>query len=306
MPHSISPPRTLEQLRQLAVAIGRGEAPVSLGGKAHAVLARLVDRPDEVALRTITELSEVLGVNASTLTRLSTRIGYRGFADFQAVFRENLAQSSRKFYTRQTQRLIDDAATAEPATEVGVVVKLAQESVRNIETLLAQLDPANLQGAARLLAGAPRVRVHGVRQIHALASFLAYGLGTLRSGTGLLDGPGLGVAESLAQMEPEDVLVVISVAPYTKSVVEAARLARDAGLQVIAVTDTRASPLAAAATHAFFIPHDSSFISNSMGAFMVFCEGLLNLVARQLGDKALTLLERREEFIARLGIESNT
>ena len=40
-----------------------------------------------------------------------------------------------------------------------------------------------------------------------------------------------------------------------------------------------------------------------MGAYVIFCEGLLNLVATDLGKKALKALERRERFIADLGIE---
>ena len=57
------------------------------------------------------------------------------------------------------------------------------------------------------------------------------------------------------------------------------------------------------ARHAFFIPHRSSFISNSIGAYVVFSEGLVNLVARALGDKAVRALERQESFIDALNIE---
>ena len=114
----------------------------------------------------------------------------------------------------------------------------------------------------------------------------------------------LGVAESLAQMSPGDALIVCSVAPYTRMVADVARAAAAAGVHVIAITDTRASPLAPPARHAFFIPHESSFISNSMGAYVVFCEGLINLVAREPGDKALQALARREGFIEGLGIET--
>src|SRR5262252_443195 len=77
---SAAAPRSVEALRELAVRIGRREAAVVLGGKTHAVLAKLVERPEEVAVRTITELAAGLGVNASTLTRLTTRLGYQGFA----------------------------------------------------------------------------------------------------------------------------------------------------------------------------------------------------------------------------------
>jgi len=59
------------------------------------------------------------------------------------------------------------------------------------------------------------------------------------------------------------------------------------------------------ARHAFLIPHESSFFSNSMGAYLVFCEGLLNLVAAHLGKRSLEALERRERLITALGIESS-
>ena len=297
-------PRTIEQLQALVVDINCGSTAVSLGAKAHGVLAKLVEKPHEVAVSTITELSEAFGVNPSTLTRLATRLGYLGFNDFQSVFRDSVTQTSRHFYTGQAHRLIDDDAQADrPTTEMGVVVKLAQESIRNVDSFLSQLNPAELVGAAQLLARARHVRVHGLRQIHPLASYLTYGLGMIRGDVSLLDGPGLGVAESLAQLDKGDVLVVATVAPYTRSVAEVARIAHKAGVVVIAITDSRASPLVPSAKYAFFIPHESSFISNSMGAYVVFCEGLLNLVARELGDTALMALDRREGFISQLNIE---
>jgi len=182
-------------------------------------------------------------------------------------------------------------------------MQLARESVANIEGFLSQLSAPELRDAAKLLAHAPRVRIFGLRQFHALAAFLAYALGLVRSDVDLLDAPGLGTAEGLAQLQRGDVVLVTSVAPYTRAVAQVAKTAAAAGLTVIAITDTRASPLVPPARHAFFIPHGSSFFSNSMGAYVVFCEGLLNLVATQLGKQGLRSLERRERFITELGIE---
>lgn len=307
---SASAPRSVDGLRELVVRIGRDEAGLSLGGKAHAVLAWLLERPEEVAVRTITDLATALDVNASTLTRLTTKLGYTGFADFQSVFRDSLAQRHRHFYTHQAERLVSGPKTgahagagSEGSPEVDVVAQLAHESIGNVETFLARLSPVDLRGAATLLAEAPRVRVHGLRQFSALASFLCYGLGMIRTDVALLDAQGLGVAEGLAQLQPGDVVVATSVAPYTRSVAEAAVAAAEAGMTVIAITDTLASPLVPPARHAFLIPHDSSFFSNSMGAYLIFCEGLLNLVATHLGTRSLEALSRRERLITALGIE---
>jgi DNA-binding MurR/RpiR family transcriptional regulator len=295
------PPQTVEELRALAIRIGRNETEISLGAKAHDVFAKLVDAPEQSAVRSISELAGLLGVNPSTLTRLAKRLGYDGFSEFQSVFRNAIANDQRHFYSRQAGRLL--SAQAGTAAEVEVFECLARESMANINGFLAQLEAESLQGAAELFATAGRVRLHGVRQFHALASFLTYGLGMLRSDVALLDSPRLGVAEAISQLDEGDLVVVASCAPYTRSVAHVAGIAAANGLSVVAITDSRASPLVPPARHAFFIPHASSFYSNSMGAYVVFCEGLLNLVARRLGRRALSALAERERLIADMRVE---
>ncbi|AWB35806.1 MurR/RpiR family transcriptional regulator [Orrella marina] len=295
------PPRTLQSLRELVVRIGRAESPISLGVKARNVLARLVEQPEEVATRSITDLAVRLDVNASTLSRLARSLGYTGFAEFQGVFRATVTQSHQRFYSEQGQRLIGQQIPEDDY--LGVAVQLASESIRNVDAFLSRLDATELRGAVTLLASAPRVRLFGVRQIHSVVTLLCYGLGLVRRDVSMLDGPGRGIAESLAQMRKGDALVVSSVSPYSRRVGEVSRVAAQAGIHVIAVTDSLASPLATHARYSFLISHESSYISNSMGAYVVFCESLVNLVARELGPKALEALERHEHFIEALNIE---
>lgn len=301
---SANAPSSVQELRDLVPRIKRGDAPVSLGTKAVAVLGRLVERPEIVAVSTITELAQWLDVNASTLSRLARALGYAGFAEFQRLFRDEMTRSGSRFYSGQAVRLLDQQpASASSDNYLNAVVQLSQESVRNIEGFLAQLDADELRRVAKALARAPRVRVYGIRQIYTVVNLLVYGLGLIRPGVSMLGTHGQGVAENLAHMRKGDVLIVSSVTPYSRSVVEAAAVAREYGITVVAITDYRASPLAANADAAFFVPHQSSFISNSIGAYVVFCEALINLVAKELGDKALRSLERQEQFISHLRVE---
>lgn len=293
-------PTNLQGLRELVVRISRGEAGLTLGTKALSVIGRLVERPEETAIRSITELSATLGVNASTLSRLVRSLGYASFSAFQDVFRDSVTNAHQHFYSGQGHRLIDGQGEDD---YVGTVRQLCTDSVRNIDNMLAQLESRDLHAAAERLARAKRVRIYGVRQIHAVATVLCYGLGLVRPDVSLLDSPGLGIAESLAHLGADDALVVISVSPYSRRVVEVSRVAAQAGIAVIAITDSRASPLSANARQAFFIPHDSSFISNSLGAYIVFSEGMVNLVAKELDGSALSALERQEQFIESLNIE---
>ncbi|RUW74166.1 MurR/RpiR family transcriptional regulator, partial [Mesorhizobium sp. M2A.F.Ca.ET.067.02.1.1] len=207
------PPRTIEDLRALALSVGRDEAGFSLGSKAHDVFAKLVEAPEQSAVRTISELADQFGINPSTLTRLAKRLGFEGFSDFQAVFRKAIADDQQYFYSRQAGRLMTTPSAG--GAEVEVFERLARETAANVDGFLGQLDSASLKGAVALLAEARRVRVHGVRQFHSLASFLTYCLGMVRSDVALLDAPRLGVAEALSQLEPGDVVITASCAPYT-------------------------------------------------------------------------------------------
>ena len=297
-------PQSLDDLRTLALSLARGEGDVALRGKTASVFSRLVDAPEQAAVRSISELAASLGVNPSTLTRLAKRLGFEGFSDFQSVFRDAIASEPRYFYSRRADQLLHDDRQRDSG-DVEVMARIGRETSANVDAYLAQIDAANLRAAAALLATAGRVRLHGERQFHSLASFLAYALAMIRSDVALLDAPRLGVAEALAQLTPGDVVVVMSCAPYTRAVAEVAAAAAANGQKVIAITDSRGSPLVPPSRHAFFVPHASSFYSNSMGAYVVFCEGLLNLVARQLGDSAMEALARRERLIGAMNIETD-
>lgn len=299
----ITTPADLDGLRELVLDISRKDCDISMGSKTLAVLGKMVEHPEQTALSTISELALSMQVNPSTLSRLAKSLGYSGFPEFQRVFRQDVSSQGGRFYTHQASRLLDKLKEGEQSVCLATVAQLSQESVRNIEHGLAQLDELQLGVVSKALAHARRVRIHGVRQIHAVSSLLQYGLSLIRPDVSLLDGPGQGVAEGLANMSEGDVLVVATVSPYSRIVTETAALAKQQGVQVIAITDYRTSPLVASAQSVFFLPHDSSFISNSMAAYIVLCEGLVNLVAQELGAQALQSLERQEQFIEQLHIE---
>ncbi|MQM37446.1 HTH-type transcriptional regulator MurR [wastewater metagenome] len=292
-------PVTLEALQAVLADVEAGGEAHRLGRRAAAVLADMVAAPRQAAVYSITELASAFGVHPSTLTRLAKALGYRGFAEFQAVFRRHVAQTGH-FYSGQVSRLRDVSGRQHETLEV--LSRVAREERGNIQGMLNNLDVAGLEEAVAALVGATRVHVLGMRQSYPLASFFSYGLGMLKSDVTTLN-PEHGLAHGLAQMRDGDVLVAIGFAPYTRATVTAAGLARQGGTGVIAITDSYASPLAAQARHTFVAPATGLFFSNSMGAALILIEGLLALVARALGDDALTALQARERLIGALDVE---
>lgn len=297
-PTRARPPETLSELRALMVAIARGEAPISLGAKTRDALGRILDLTGSPALLSITALAEVLEVNPSTLTRLAHSLGYSGFPAFQQVLLTASMAAPGEFYSRQAR-----AALAEGTSTRSRAVQLCRENQANIDRFVEHFDTEAFEAAVELLMSAPRVAVYGIRQFHAIAAFLVYGLRMIRSDVALLDANSLGTAEGLAMLERGDVLLAASCAPYSAQVVEVARVAREIGLATVALTDRASSPLVDSSRAAILVGHQSSFLSNSIGAFTVAAECLINACAAARPDQTRKALMDRDRMIERLGIE---
>lgn len=294
-----APPETLGELRALMIAIARGDAPISLGGKTRVALGRILDLVGSPALLSITALAEAVEVSPSTLTRLARSLGYSGFPALQQVLLSASMAAPGEFYSRQAR-----AALAEGSSTLSRATQLCRENQANIDHFIGQLDVAAFDAAVELVMSAPRVAVHGIRQFHALATFLVYGLRMIRSDVTLLDANNLGCAEGLAMLGKGDVLLPVSCAPYSSQVVEVARVAREIGLSTVAITDRASSPLVGSSHAAILVTHRSSFISNSIGAFMVAAECLINACAAARPAQTREALAERDRMIERLKIET--
>jgi DNA-binding MurR/RpiR family transcriptional regulator len=296
---SSEPPRTVAELRDLMLRIARGESSLKLGSKARRRLSCILDLQGDPALLSITTLAQALGVNPSTLTRLSHSLGYSGFSAFQQVLLDASMVPPGAFYSRQAQTALKGA----DGGHLEGVTQLCRENQANIERFLSTVDEGQFKQATKLIAGSPRVMVYGIRQFHAFASFLVYGLRLIRSDVHLLDSNALGLAEGLASMTSDDVLVLSSCAPYSRQVVEVAHAAADKPVDIVAITDQADSPLISCSQAAILVPHQSSFLSNSMTTFILAAECLINACASADPALSKTALAERERMISRLKIE---
>jgi len=294
-----APPQTLEQLRSLVARIHTKKASTKLGGRALRALESIVDAPGQMAMSSISEVAAAAGVNASTLSRLSKRLGYSGFNEFQDVFRHHLYGKSH-FYSERARDLLRAPAGPEPEA---ILARIAHDEAANIAATASHIDDATLQAAAVRLIEARRVRTFGARQMHAVAYFLSFGLGMLRSDVAQLAPLEYGIAHGLAQLDVDDVIVVISCAPYTRVSIETARTAADQGMRVVALTDSQASPLAQIADPVFVCETGGRFFGNSTAALFVVVEALLSVVAEKMGARSLQQLRRREALISEMGVD---
>lgn len=295
------PPESLYDLRELVAFMGANRGQYKLGAKSYAALVKLVNQPKTAAFSSINQLAEQVGVNASTLTRLATRLGYKGFNDLQHVFRQHMATENH-FYSSRVEQLISTSPNNSQAGSLELINQVAGDEAVNIKTMINQLDPASIDKTIHLLSRARSVRTYAQRQFYGLAAFFSYCMGLIREDVSVLGESGHGVPHALAQLNHQDVIIVFGSEPYTRIAVETCRTASANQIPTVVFVDSFGAPLASSAHAVFAIPTAGHFYSNSTAAWVILLEGLLSILARYYGKKALNALSHREQLFHEMGV----
>jgi DNA-binding MurR/RpiR family transcriptional regulator len=203
-----------------------------------AVVARYcIDHPDAVALSKIGELASLAGVHPSTIVRFGQSLGYQGFSDFQRVFRESMLNGWPEYQTRI------DTLILKGETPESLVDNMIDVSVRSLETLKATVDRAKVHKAIEELADSSKIYLLGQKRSFTVSFYLAYALRKLDVRSALIDSNGGLLMERASWCRKEDALIAISFAPYAQPAIEVAEELSRRGLKIIAITDSKFSPL---------------------------------------------------------------
>lgn len=247
--------------------------------------------PSAAAFATVAELSSRAGASGATVVRLANRLGYDGWAGLQREVRAGLDQRLRPATERIRQPRSADVLGATAVREA-----------ENVHQTLEAVDRAAFDDAVGLLADpARRARVLAGSAEDGIGIVLADALALLRPGVGRISGSAVRVAADLAHLEPGDVVLAIDLRRYERWVVAAAASAAAAGVEVIALTDSRLSPLAAPARVTFLVTAEGAGPFDSHVGTLALVNALVSGVAAKRRRPATRRLDRVEAAWARHG-----
>lgn len=258
----------------------------------------VLERPEDVALRSMRALAGEAGVPPSTMVRLAKALDQPSYEAFRRVFQEALRTSGTDFVARAEwlQRLPEGGRAS------GVVGGMAEAILSNVETAFRGNEPETLAAAAEKLRTARSAYVVGVGGMHAPAAYFHYVARMTRPNVVLAQPLMASMVDELAGIGAKDVALVLSVAPYAAQSVETATFAKASGAHVIAVTDSRTAPLAPLADTLLLVPTATPQFFPSQAATIALLETLIALLVSS-GDKAvLARLEEVEQHRRRAGV----
>ena len=245
------------------------------------------------ALGSITALAKGADVSTPTVVRLTQKLGYKGYPDFQSVVRCEVEE-------RLVSPLTKHDRWAEGVPQTHMLNRFADAVMGNLQATLAQIDHAEFDAIAALMADPGRkVYATGGRITHALADYFVTHMNVSRSGVSMLSDrssawPPALIGRHLGQLQ--DAAFIAADVQHQKHV---ARHHLDQGALVVLITDQWVSPASAFAHHRLSAHVEAPSAWDSTVAIQLLLETLLAAVENQTWSETQSRMQRLEELYAR-------
>lgn len=237
----VAAPKDLERLR--ADIVRRYE---ELSPRLQQVAQFALDHPNDMGLQTLAVIAERCNVQPSTVVRFAKAMGYEGASDMQKLFRDELLTfAPSPSYADRIRQFDDRSGAVDVLAPQELLQEFADANIIALEHLKGSIRKADLEKAVALIREAAAVYIIGLRRSFPVASYLAYALRHVDEKRAyLLDGVAGMLAEQSGMARQNDLLIAISFRPYAAETAEIVAQARARGARVIAISDTRVSPIA--------------------------------------------------------------
>ena len=247
------------------------------------VIARHVEQhKDHLGLEGIQEVADQCAVQPSAVVRFAKHFGFSGFSEMQRIFRDGLVKqiAPGRNYKARIREVIESGAGSLSSVEI------AQEflggSIAGMQELQNTLHAPTFKKAVDLLAEAEAIWIAGSRRSFPVAVYLDYALQHTDKRIGLVTALGSMHEGSVRSVRSGDVMIAISFAPYAPETLAIAEQAEQRGAKLIAITDSRMSPLARHAQVVLVVQDNSTFGFRSLTSTMGLAQGLFIALAYRL------------------------
>jgi DNA-binding MurR/RpiR family transcriptional regulator len=242
---------------------------------AEAILAE----PTLLAFGTVSDLAGRVGTSRPSIVRFATKLGFDGYTELQQHARSDLSHR----LSRPSERIRIDGEMAVPAR---VAINDA------ISSVFDALEGDRLAELVEPLVQAEKVWILSGETSQAGAHALHSGLSIVRPGVRSLEDHSFGT--DLSDAGPRDAAIVFDFYRYRRQVTTAVRIFAEAGVTVVAITDSPLSPLVELADTWCQIEVPAIGPFDSSVPVVAMCELLVAEVAKDLHDDATNRIDRIE------------
>ncbi|GAB5435482.1 MurR/RpiR family transcriptional regulator [Falsiruegeria mediterranea] len=258
----------------------------------------VLENPTDVGVSTVREIAEAANVKPNTFVRMARQVGFDGYEDFRAPFRDAIRRGTVSFPDR-ARWLQDIGKSGELG---GLYADMVGAAIRNIEETFGGISEEALKAAATDIWNSRQIYTLGVGVNNSNARNFTYLASTGMKQFHAIPRPGSTAIDDLAWADEQDVLIAITCHPYRTEVIEAIKLAREQGMTVVGLSDSPASPVILNANHGFVVAADTPQFFPSSVSTIALLETLLSFVVAVSSDEIVERVERFHRRRHQLGL----
>ena len=219
----------------------------------------IIEHYDKAAFMTASKLGATVGVSESTVVRFATELGYGGYPHLQKALQEMIRN---KLTAVQSMEVTNDRMGNRD-----VLRAVLNSDIEKIRLTLDELDQETFNTVVEEILNAKHIYILGVRSSYALSSFIGFYFNLMFDNVRLVHTTSASEAfEQILRVGEGDVVLGISFPRYSRRTLQALEYARDSGATVIALTDSRLSPLSQTAHYTLIAKSDMASFVDSLVA----------------------------------------
>ena len=263
---------------QSALGLALRQVLADAKGSNAAIADFLLRNPVRATAWGIEELAAQTRTSTATLSRFARTLGFGGYAALRSGIAEALQTALQPVF-HPVEKLKDALGRGDPAAPDShpVIAESLQTTLDNLGATAAGLDAVQLTSIAHRILDAQTVYTLGFGLSAHLAAMLSLHLQPFcHQVINVVEFGGTEVAAGrLMNIGAADLLVAISFPRYANDALTLVRYARDRGAQVVAITDSMASPLVPYAHSTLLAGAAHPVMSSSATAAMLVIEALV-------------------------------
>ena len=260
----------------------------------------ILDNYSDACFMTSTEIAQELGVSESSVIRFSRSLGFTGFMDFQKELRKDYQDkvlSISSTVTVPSQRV---AHRTKLESHTDSTERHYKNAIHNLETVFKTNSLMSFEKSADIILSSKRKYIAATRGNTCLCDYFSLYLKQMVPHVVMTNTASLTPIDHMCSITKEDCLVLFSFPRYSSVDKVTAEIAKEAGAQIIIITDKPSSDLAQYATLLFTVPVDSDAFFNSMVAAQFVAEAILDSI-RQKARGIEKRLKKIDQYLDKLG-----
>ena len=258
--------------------------------KGHKKIADyILEHYDKAAFMTASKLGKSVGVSESTVVRFATELGFEGYPEMQKAIK---GFTSNRLTAIQRMDVMSNHLSGED-----VLSRVLNFDIEQIRKTLEEIDKDDFYKTVDELAEAKSIYVIGARSAAVLARFVVFYFNIMVDNCKIIHTTSTSeMFEQILNIGEGDIMIGISFPRYSKHTVKAFRYAHENGAKVIAITDSRSSPLARYADHLLLAHSDMSSFADSLVAPMSVINALISAVGLRKQEYVANNFEHLEKI----------